>query len=89
MTCGATGPAPPRYTVVPGLPDTKLWPLLSGPLFPIAPLSQAPSASAPASPRAATRAARRARGCRSADWERMPPWRGHRGKRDRVISYKR
>src|SRR5947208_10107805 len=62
VTYGATGPAPPRYTVVPGLPDTKLWPLLSGPLFPIAPLSQAPSASAPASPRAATRAARRARG---------------------------
>src|SRR5215475_9364819 len=84
VTRGATGPELARYTVVPGLPDTKLWPLLPGPLFPIAPLSHAPSASAPASPRAAATAARRARDCRGAGLERMPPWRGHRGKRDRV-----
>src|SRR5215472_6326033 len=84
VTWGATGPELAPYTVVPGLPDTKLWPSLPGPLFPIAPLSHAPSASAPASPRTAARAARRACGCRGAGLERMPPWRGHRGERDRV-----
>ena len=89
LTRGAAGPDLPPYTVVPGLPETKLWPLLAGALFPIAPLAQAPSAIAPASPRAATRAARRACGRRGAGRERMPAWRGHRGKRDRVISYRR
>ena len=83
----------PPYTVVPGLPETKLWPLLPGPLFPIAPLSHAPSASeaatAPASARTAVRAARRVRGRTGTGRERMPPWRGHRGRRDRMISYKR
>jgi hypothetical protein len=97
VTRGAAGPEVAPYTVVPALPDTKLWPLLSAVLCPIAPPSQAASASEAASAsaaaraalRAAARAGRRARTRTGAGWERMPPWRGHRGKRDRMISYKR
>ncbi len=38
--------------------------------------------------RASARPAARARGRRGSGRGRMPPWRGHRGKRDRVISYR-
>src|SRR5262252_3751999 len=93
VTRGATGPEVAPYTVVPALPETKLWPLLAAVLCPIAPLAQAasaseaPSASAPARAalRAAARAVRRARGRAGAGWERMPARRlRHRGRRDRM-----
>src|SRR5690348_1194608 len=45
VTRGAAGPEVAPYTVVPALPDTKLWPLLAAVLCPIAPPSQAASAS--------------------------------------------
>src|SRR6516225_11564031 len=94
---GAAGPDAAPYTVVPALPETKLWPLLAAVLCPIAPPSQAasaseaPSASAPtrAALQAAARVVRRARRRTGAGWERTPPWRGHRGGRDRMISYQR
>src|SRR6476646_5383147 len=97
VTRGAAGPEVAPYTVVPALPETKLWPLLAAVLCPIAPPSQAasaseaPSASTPARAalQAAARAVQRARRRTGAGWERMPPGRGHRGRRDRMISYKR
>src|SRR5262249_55643845 len=98
VTRGAAGPEVAPYTVVPALPETKLWPLLAAVLCPIAPPSQAASASEAPSASTATRAAlqaagravRRARGRTGAGWERMPACRlRHRGRRDRMISYKR
>src|SRR5690348_1078984 len=45
VTVGAVGPEPEPYSVVPALPDTKLWPLLAAPLWPTGPPSQAARAS--------------------------------------------
>src|SRR5215468_7570159 len=78
VTRGAAGPEVPPYTVVPALPETKLWPLLAAVLCPIAPPSQAASASEAPSASTAARAAlqaagrtvRRARGRAGAGWER-------------------
>src|SRR5215468_3705106 len=97
VTCGAAGPEARPYTVVPALPETKLWPLLAAVPSPIAPpaqavsASEAPSASAAARPalQAAARAVR-ARWRTGAGWEQMPAQLlRHRGRRDRMISYKR
>src|SRR5262249_56340283 len=50
VTRGTAGPEAVPYTVVPGLPETKLCPLPPGPLCPIAPLSHAANPVPPPSP---------------------------------------
>src|SRR5215470_1646157 len=82
VTRGTAGPEAVPYTVVPGLPETKLCPLPPGPLCPIA--------AARAAVQAAARAEVGARGRTGAGREGMPACRlRNRGGRDRMISYKR
>src|ERR1700729_4368500 len=54
LTDGATGPVPLLNSVVPGLPATKLCPLLAGVLAAMPPVVQPATASAEAAARAAT-----------------------------------